>query len=66
MCSEAVLQRCSPRKMIYKHEANSHEACHTEAPSQQSRFSTLLKSHPHTHAPPKVSSTPSGHPHPGK
>ena len=42
-----------------RHEANSHENNNAEARSQQSRFATLLKSHPHTdtrakHLPPGI------------
>ena len=34
MCSEAVLQTCSPRKMLCKHEANPQENNHAEMRSQ--------------------------------
>ena len=59
--SEAALQRCSPRKTLHKYEANPQENNRAEARSQQSRFATLLKSHPHTDVPPKIQSTPVEH-----
>ena len=46
MCSEAVLQRCSPRNMHHKHKANPQDSSHAEALSQQSRLDSLLKSKP--------------------
>ena len=48
--------------MLCKHEANSQENSNAEAQSQQSRFATLLKSHPPTDTPPKIRSTSAGHP----
>ena len=39
-------QRFSPRKTLYKYEANPQENNRAEARPQQSRFATLLKSHP--------------------
>ena len=56
-----VLQRCSRRKMLRKHEANPQEN-NAEARRQQSRFATLLKSHPHTDMRPKICSTSAEHP----
>ena len=64
--SEAVLQKCSPRKMLCKHEANPQESSHAEVQSQQSRFATLLKSNPRTDVPLKISNTPTEHPSPGE
>ena len=55
---------CSPRKMVCKHKANSQENNHAETRSQQSRFSTSLKSHPHTGCAPKIRKTPAEHPSP--
>ena len=52
------------RKMLCKHEAHPGESKRAEARSQQSRFATLLKSHPRTYAPPKICSTSAGHPPP--
>ena len=64
MCSEAVLQRCSPRKVLRKHEAIPLENNNAEARSQQSRLTALLKSHPRTDTPPKNRSTSAEHPPP--
>ena len=52
--------------MLCKHEANPQENNNAEARSQQSRFETLLKSHPCTDAPPKIRSTPEEGPPPGE
>ena len=61
LCSEAALQRCSPRKTLYKYKTNAQENNRTEVQSQQSRFATLLKSHPRTDVPPRIQSTPAEH-----
>ena len=61
MFSEALHQRCSPREMLCKIEANLQKNNHAEARPQQSRFATLLKSHPRTDAPAKIRSTPAEH-----
>ena len=50
--------RSSPPEV---YEANPQENNGAEARSQQSRFATLLKSHPHTDAPPRIQSTPAEH-----
>ena len=63
---EAALQRCSPRKTLYKYEANPQENNRAEARSQQSRFAALLKSHPRTDAPPRIQSTTTEHLSPGE
>ena len=42
LCSEAVLQRCSPRKMLYKHEANPQENNNAEESSQKNRFAIKI------------------------
>ena len=55
---------CSSRKMLCKHEANPQENSNDEARSQQSRFATLLKSHPPTYRPMKIRSTPAEYPLP--
>ena len=39
---------------LYKYEANPQESKHAEARSQQSRFATLLKSHPCAIAHPRI------------
>ena len=62
--SEAVLQRCSPRNMLRKHEANPQENKNAQAQCQQSRFGTLLKSHPRTDTSPKIQSASTEHPPP--
>ena len=66
MCSEAVLQRSSPRMMLCKHEANPQEDNHAEVRLQQSHFATFLKSHPRTDAPAKIRNTPAKHHPPGE
>ena len=48
-CLEAVLWKCSPRKVLYKHEANSQENNHAEVSSQQSRFETRNHNHVQMH-----------------
>ena len=50
------------KKGLCKHEANPQENNDAEARSQQSRFATLLKSHPRTDKPPKICSTSTEHP----
>ena len=50
--------------MLCKHEANPQENSNDEARSQQSRFATLLKSHPPTYRPMKIRSTPAEYPLP--
>ena len=40
--------------MLCKHEVNPQENNNTEAGSEQSRFATLLKSHPCTDTPPII------------
>ena len=62
---EAFLQRCSPRKMLCKHEADPQENKNAEGPSKQSLFATFLKSHQRTDAP-KLRSTLSAHFPPGE
>ena len=52
--------------MLCKHEANPQENNNAEAQPQQSRFATLLKSHPRTVTPPKIRSTFAEHPPPGE
>ena len=52
--------------MLCKHEANPQENKNAEAQPQQSRFATLLKSHPHTDTPLKIRSTSTEHPPPGE
>ena len=47
--------------MLCKHEANFQEKNHAEAQSQQSRFATLLKSHPRTDMLPKFRGTHAEH-----
>ena len=66
LCSEAVLQRCSPTKTLYKYEVNTRKNERAEARSQQSRFVTLLKSHPCIDAPPRIYITPTKHLFPGE
>ena len=61
MCSEAVLQKCSPRKMLRKHEANLQESNHAEERSQQSCFPTLLKPHPGIDGPRRNRGKPAEH-----
>ena len=45
-----------------KNEENPQENTSIEAQSQQSRFATLLKSHPCTDTPPEIPSTSAEHP----
>ena len=52
--------------MLPRHEANPKESNNAEARSHQSRFETLLKSHPRTDAPPKIHSTSAEHPPSGE
>ena len=47
-----------------RHEVNPQENTSTEARSQQSRFATLLKSHPCTDTPPEIPSTSAEYPPP--
>ena len=61
LCSEAALQRCSPRKTLHINETNPQKNNHAEARSQQGRFATLLKSHPSIDAPLRIQSTPAEH-----
>ena len=57
--------RSSPPEVLSttlcKLKANPHKNNRTEARSQQSRFATLLKSHPRTDVPPRIRSTPTEH-----
>ena len=54
--------RSSPPEVLSttlcKLKANPHKNNRAEARSQQSRFATLLKSHPRTDVPPRIRSTP--------
>ena len=50
--------------MLPKHEANPQENNNAEVQSQQSRFATLLKLHPHTDTPTKICSISAKHPLP--
>ena len=52
--------------MLWKHEANPQEHNNAEAQPRQSRFATLLKSHPRTETPPQIRSTSAEHPPPGE
>ena len=52
--------------MLRKHEANLQENNIAEARSQQSRFATLLKSHPRTDKSSKIRSTSAEHAYPGE
>ena len=52
--------------MLCKHEASPQENSNAEARSQQSRFETLLKSHPRMDAPPKICRTSAEHPPSGE
>ena len=52
--------------MLRKHEANPQENNNAEAQPQQSRFATLLKSHPCIDTPPKIRITSTEHPPPGE
>ena len=52
--------------MLPRHEANPQENSNAEVRSQQSRFATLLKSHPRRETPPKIRSTSAEPPPPGK
>ena len=59
--------RSSPPEVFSKedaprHEVNPQENTNTEARIQQSRFATLLKSHPCTDTPPEIPSTSAEHP----
>ena len=61
------LFRSSPPEVFSKKDAprneqNPQENTNTEARSQQSRFATLLKSHPCTDMPPEIPSTFAKHP----
>ena len=63
--------RSSPPEVFSKedtprNEENPQENTNTEAQSQQSRFATLLKSHPCTDTPPEIPSTSAQHPPPGE
>ena len=49
VCLEAVLCKCSARKVLYKHEANSQENNHAEVSSQQSHFETRNHNHVQMH-----------------
>ena len=54
--------KSSPPELLSKedaprHEANQQENTNTEKRSQQSRFGSLLRSHPCTDTPPKIRST---------
>ena len=49
-----------------RNEVNPQENTNTEARSQQSRFATLLKSHPCTDTPPEIPNTSTEHPPPGE
>ena len=49
---------CSPINILYKYEANPQEHKRAVARSQQSPFSTLLKSHPCADTPPRMHITP--------
>ena len=57
--------RSSPPEVLSttlcKLKANPHKNNRAEARSQQSRFATLLKSHPRTDVPPRIRSTPTEH-----
>ena len=57
---------CYLTKVPCKHKANPQENNSAEVRSQQSRFATLLKSHPRTDTPPKILSTFAEHPPPGE
>ena len=52
--------------MLPRHEANAQENNNAEAQSQQRRFATLIKSHPHTDTSAKIRSTSAEHPPPGE
>ena len=52
--------------MLCKHEAKRQEKNNAEARSQQSRLTTLLKSHPCADAFPKIRSTSAEHLPPGE
>ena len=59
--------RSSPPEVFSKEDAprnevNPQENTNTEARSQQSRFATLLKSHPCTDTPPEIPRTSAEHP----
>ena len=54
-------QEVFSKKTLHKYEANPQENNCVEARSQQSRFATLSKSHPHTDAPPRIQNTPAEH-----
>ena len=52
--------------MLHKHEANPQENNNTERRSQQRRFATLVKSHPHKDTPKKIRSIFAEHPSSGE
>ena len=59
--------RRSPPEVFFKeypsrHEINPQQNTNTEVRSQQSRFATLLKSHPCTYTLPEIPSTSAEHP----
>ena len=52
--------------MLRRHQVNPRLNNNAEARSQQSRFATLLKSHPGTDTPPNIRSTSAEYPTPGE
>ena len=54
------------KKDAHRNEVNPQENINTEARSQQSRFATLLKSHPCTDMSPEIPSTSAEHSSPGE
>ena len=57
--------RSSPPEVFFKKDTVQIRSKSAEARSQQSRFATLLKSHPCTNAPPRIHITPAKHFSPG-